>query len=381
MYTNPITVNMSDMHDCLLDQEGNPLAPSQQYAAVVQRAMAEGPAVVIFNGDCMFDNKKDRPSKKAKFSSPVPQAVTDLGRPGAYILEAAVFIQGEESIVDGKPTISLDELVNRKFGQPLQQNTNYDRMVEYFKGVTERTAERFNELAQLTSGSRMIYFGGHDNAYNVWLEHMFTEEIRSGNLETLSQVYSRIFSKFPHATYVEQPTAFYFKGGIDVTHAWCDADIAEVIIPLDVQKSAVDYLRAFIGKEASTENRQNAKISRLKTVLAEAASRARVISVNLHEAPTQELSELVLSYNGEKGKLVEEPEVVDYVLKTLAQYQKEGKVERVIIKYGNDGLPIALKQMFEKYGGRFEAHHLTEMDFGGDYSVTEHNTGRVIHPG
>lgn len=379
-----ITAHMSDIHQ------------NENYEEVIA-GIDPAAKLLVIHGDWLQCHKNKRPSKGRikglpKFDNGFGEKVQ------GWALEAAAYINHETPIEKGNK-VDFDKIPKGEFRKDRE---NYGVMYKFMNEVLKDTEERLGRISEAMykknkeTGLEMVFFPGHDNAYDFWMEKLFPD-LTGGYVKTLKTAAQWVqeggiidegtdmrdsrYNSGPHFRFTDNVETLLIEG----------KESGIVVAPLTVLPEASKTLDEYFGvdKDLTEINYISGKAEYekrgvlLRKKFREMLGEKPVILLASHEGP-KEVSDIVLGHEGEEGKATENRAMFEAMF--LEQNETDTKV---LWLYGNDGLPVPVTQHIVYGYGKVPiiAHHLAELDEKGNpqsrkggVTYVSHETGKIYAP-
>lgn len=238
----------------------------------------------------------------------------------------------------------------------------YKTLADVLREGNDMTRERIGLISRMAEAPVVMIRGNSEPGYSLWALFGHHDLVEKGELEPVEEVIRREARKSNIIRYLEDEViCSEFRGGdglgpaypliVQYSIPWADSKLLEMIaeysgvsLPLIVQEE----------KTRMEKIRQKVDYKLRREPLGD------IITINMHGAPTKELSAAALMYKGENGKDVEQEALVDLIFRRLSERIGEYRDVNVRVLYGHDGVEVFVDQMAELHGVPFRGIHLVE---------------------
>ena len=360
----PHIVHMTDIQRCSLDD--------------LEKFMKEAKEDIRSNGDyiSMWMAHGDSNAFRANKGLTKPFAKA-AGIPRPELRWIASVIAGDEG--------ALPFPENR----PIDSNSEiYNTLADVLKEGEEMTKERIELMKNMAEAQLTFIRGNSEPVYSWWAKYGHRALVDNGMLKPVEELFKEAverdaFEPETDVIYVNGSilySAFSFPRHINDDRTgvcrlngnrasvvaqycipWADSGLAGMI----AEYAGVTDIEG-IEKEKAVEARLIADVNseRFRKYIVEPrferTGNGNVrLTINMHGAPTTELSAMAMRYKGKKGKAVEQEALVNAMFRRLAMIQNEVDID-VRVLYGHDGVEAFVDQEAELCGVPFRGIHLVE---------------------
>lgn len=238
----------------------------------------------------------------------------------------------------------------------------YQTLADVLREGNEMTRQRIGLISRMAEAPVVMIRGNSEPVYSLWALFGHHALIEKGELEPVEEVIRREARKSNIIRYLEDELIVSeFCGGDGLGPAY--PAIVQYCIPWN-DSGLARMIAEYSGVSCSLIVDEMVKQERKLAASVDYALRRHrigdIVTINMHGAPTRELSAAALRYKGENGKDVEQEALVDMIFRRLAERIGPHKDVSIRLLYGHDGVEVFVDQIAELHGVEFRGIHLVE---------------------